>query len=379
MKVLQLTQRFPPAIGGVERHVLQLASGLRAAGVEVEVFTTDLARDVPFQRLRGDVGAFSFPVSRYRAWKLLEVPHGLGIAAPSMLFDVLSSDVDLIHAHAYGHFPTWVGGLATLLNSKPVVMTPHCDPGSLKLSRRLFDHFVPPLTLKRASRIIALTWQEASYLASLGIPRERVHVIPNGVCLEEFSGIQDMRGTSPEFTILFVGRLYPRQKGLLPLIQALALLPESVGARLRLVGEDWGGAATVAKIASRLGVSGRITIVGRLSRVDLLREYASADVFVLPSLFEPFGIVLLEAMASGLPVVASRTGGIPEIVDDGRTGCLVPPGDASALAYAIRQLAEDDALRQSLGRAGRERVISYSWKSLVPRVIEVYEKAIQGC
>lgn len=377
MRVLQLTQRFPPAIGGVEDHVLHLAIGLRGAGVDVEVRTTDLRRAVPFERFDPGSEPYPFPVVRYRAHKFADVPNGLGIAAPSMLLDALDHHAEVIHAHAYGYFPTWVGSLARSLDGAALVITPHSDAGRPRVVKRVFDRVVSRFTVARAARAIALTRHEAAHLVSLGIEEERIAIIPNGVDLGEFGGVRPARTSKPKVTGLFVGRLEPHQKGLEPLVRSLAILPRSVGFELRIIGEDWGGAALVRRLASELGVDDRITLVGRVPRENLLREYAAADLLVMPSLFEPFGIVLLEAMASGLPVVASRVGGIPEVVVDGETGLLVEPGNASEIASAVLRLAESPGLRARMGARGRERARSYSWDVLVPRVLAVYREALQ--
>src|SRR5437762_12687579 len=101
MRVLQVTQRFPPAIGGVEQHVYHLSQGLKEAGIEVEVLTTDLMRDTPFERMDGANDPYPFPVTRTRVWKLFDAPHGLGCIAPSMLKELVKSPADVVHAHAY--------------------------------------------------------------------------------------------------------------------------------------------------------------------------------------------------------------------------------------------------------------------------------------
>ena len=377
MRVLQLTQRFPPAIGGVEDHVLHLALKLQERGVDVRVATTDLRRDVPFERLPRRADAQPFPVARFPARKLADAPHGLGILAPSMLRAALRHDTDLLHAHAYGYFPTWVGSVARSLDGAALVLTPHSDGGRGGFAKRVFDRVVPRLTLQRASRVIALTHREASGLERLGVPRDRIAVIPDGVEPDECSRIPTERPIRDRVTALFVGRLYPRQKGLEPLVRALALLPPGRGVELRLVGEDWGGAALVRRLAADLGVGHRVAVVGPVPRSQLLEEYANADLLVLPSLFEPFGIVLLEAMAAGLPVIASRVGGVPEVVVDGETGLLVEPGDPSELASALLRLADDLGLRVRMGARGRDRSRSYAWDALVPRVIAVYREALE--
>lgn len=377
MRVVQLTQRFPPAIGGVEQHVYHLAVGLSRAGIEVEVLTTDLLRNTPFARIDSNVQSFPFRVTRARVWKMFEAPHGLGIIAPSMIRETMESRAEVVHAHAYGYFPTFAASIGTALDHSVLVITPHSDAGRPSWGKSIFDKLVPTLTLKMASRVIAVSRHEVAHLAALGVPPERIRLIPNGVDLAEFALMSGRRTSGSAVTGLFVGRIDPEQKGLETLVRAIALLPRSPLLRIRIVGEDWGGTESLRSLAQRLGVEDRVTIVGRLDRTALLREYTGADFLVLPSLFEPFGIVLLEAMAAGLPVVASRVGGIPEIVDDGRTGLLVDAGNPVALAEGLAALCQDENLRRSMGREARQRVTSYGWDSIVPRVLSVYAEALE--
>ena len=376
MRVVQLTQRFPPAIGGVESHVYHLAMGLAKADVPTEVFTTDLQRDTPFQRLNGDSLSLPFPVRRFRVTRLADVPHGLGIVAPSMALAALQATPDVFHAHSYGYFPTFAGGFAEFMRGIPLVVTPHSDPGGATTSKRLFDRVVPPLTIRRASRVIALTSVEAENLVRLGVPSDRIRIIPNGVDLKEFAGLPPRRPNSDTTELLFVGRCYPRQKGLEYLVKALPFLRSRESIRLTIVGEDWGGVAMLQSLARALGVERQIAFRGALPRDEVIQAYASADIFVLPSLFEPFGIVLLEAMAAGLPVVASSVGGIVDVVADGKTGLLIPPGKPLALAAGLEQLISDSSLRARMAEEARRRVFGYSWDLIVPRIVEVYREAI---
>lgn len=377
MRVVQLTQRFPPALGGVESHVCNLAVGLTKSGVGIEVFTTDLEKDVPFTRLNGGELLFPFSVRRFHASKYIDVPHGLGILAPSMLLALLETSPDLIHAHAFGYFPMIAGGLAEMMRGVPLVVTPHCDVGGATLAKRLLNWAMPAVTLRRAQRVIALTTGEAYLLVQLGVARERIRVIPNGVDLREFPPSPAPRSSSEDVTVLFVGRCYSRQKGLEYLIRAIALLAPMRKPCLRIVGEDWGGVSELQALSRSLGIEQQLEFTGRVSRADVIQAYASADVFVLPSLFEPFGIVLLEAMAAGLPIVASRVGGIPDVVEDGKTGILVEPRNAQALSRAIEILITDAPLRNRMGEEGRRRAATYSWDEVVPRIREVYEEAIE--
>ena len=131
MRVVQLTQRFPPAIGGVESHVYHLAMGLTKADVSTEVFTTDLQRDTPFRRLNGDSLLLPFPVRRFRVTRLADVPHGLGIVAPSMALAALQATPDVFHAHSYGYFPTFAGGFAGFMRGVPLVVGGRSSGGIL--------------------------------------------------------------------------------------------------------------------------------------------------------------------------------------------------------------------------------------------------------
>lgn len=377
MRVLQLTQRFPPALGGVEEHVYHLAAGLSQAGIAVEVLTTDMLRSSPFTRIASDSTSYPFAVMRLRAWKMFDAPHELGVIAPSMVRATLKSGPDLVHAHAYGYFPAFAASLASALDDVVLVVTPHSDAGRPSWRKKLFDRVVPSLTVKRAARVIAISRHEAAHLTRIGVPPDKINVIPNGVDIAEFAGLDRGRADGDGLVGLFVGRIDLGQKGLETLVRAMALLPSSHPFRIRIVGEDWSGIETLRSLAQRLGIADRMTIVGKLDREALLEEYANAHFLVLPSLFEPFGIVLLEAMATGLPVVASRVGGIPEIVVDGRTGLLVEPGNAHALAEALFRISGDDGLRHSMGREARERVKGFGWDSIVPQIISLYTEALQ--
>ncbi|EQD58967.1 glycosyl transferase, group 1, partial [mine drainage metagenome] len=115
---------------------------------------------------------------------------------------------------------------------------------------------------------------------------------------------------------------------------------------------------------------------GRRSDLEMDREYRTADMLVIPSRFEPFGLVLLEGMARGLPIIASRVGGMPEIADQSGAVLWVPPGDSTALAEAIERLADDPALRRQLGSSGPRRAEAFRWERRIPEIARVYEEAI---
>ncbi|MFZ0699050.1 MAG: glycosyltransferase family 4 protein [Thermoplasmata archaeon] len=371
LRIVELTQRFPPAIGGVERHVNDLASHLHRAGASVEILTSDLYRDRPFTRLPARTEDRPFRVRRYRALRGLPMPYGLGITVPGMTKAALRSRGAVLHAHAFGYFPTWIGQLAHRLRGLPLVITPHFDGGA---GSRLYALAVARGTLAGADRVVALTAPEARSLASLGVDRDRIRIIPNGIELEDFLPPRTVARRVGPLRILYVGRIDTEQKGLEDLLRAIAELGRATEVSLRVVGEDWGAAPTLRILSRRLGIESVVVWTGVVSPAALREEYASADLFVLPSRFEPFGIVLLEAMASGLPVIATRVGGIPEVVTDGRTGVLVPPRDPSALAAALGRLANDSELRTHMGNEGRARAMEFSWPRLIPQFLALFRE-----
>src|SRR3989441_10078267 len=159
-------------------------------------------------------------------------------------------------------------------------------------------------------------------------------------------------------------------------MKALPFLRSRGSIRLTIVGEDWGGVAMLRSLARSLGAELQLIFTGALPRAEVIQAYASAAIFVLPSLFEPFGTVLLEAMAAGLPVVASAVGGIVDVVADGKTGLLIPPGKPLALAAGLEQLISDSSLRARMAEEARRRASGYSWDLIVPRIVEVYREAI---
>lgn len=372
MQVLELTQRYPPAVGGVETTVYELVAQLRAAGIEARTVTTDMQRAHPFSRLPRHIRHGPDP-RRYRALRLAPLPLGLGIVAPGVLGEAVFAKADIVHAHAFGQFPTWAGAAAQRIRGIPLVVTPHFDSGRGRPFSDLYHRAVTWATLRRADRVIVQSGVERDLLRDLNVPPDRLVEIPSGISLDEFAE-ERMRPSRADVRLLTVGRIDLEQKGLGTLIEAMALLSRETRFQAEIVGDDWGGYAPMLALARRLGVAGQVHFRLSLPRTEVLRALRDADVFVLPSEFESFPRVVLEAMASGLPVVASRVGGVAEMVEPSGAGITVPPGDPAALADAIRQLASDAGLRQRMSVAGRKRATEFSWPTILPRYLKLFEE-----
>ncbi len=286
-------------------------------------------------------------------------------------------DCRLIHTHtARGAL---VGSLASALSDLPLVHHVH-SPTTRDSARRWINQLnslVEKGTLRRASALVAVSASMAGYLRARGYDAERITVVPNGVAVAETAVAG--RASADELTIGAVALFRPR-KGIETLLQALALVrARGCSVRLRAVGgfETPEYETSIRQLCRQLDLEGQVEWRGFQS--DVAAELGRMDMLVLPSLYgEGMPMVVLEAMAVGLPVVASRVEGVPEVVRDGVDGVLVSPGDAGGLADAIGALAADPQRSAAMGVAGRQRQREeFSDRSMAERVSHVYERILR--
>lgn len=231
------------------------------------------------------------------------------------------------------------------------------ERGVTRLSMRLAAYF-EGCNVRRADRVIATSLYAADRIVErYRVARERVQVVPEPIDLARWNAALDRapRRAPGEPAILCVAHLYPR-KQVGSLLRALTLLKSP--ARLRVVGTGPEGGDLVA-LARELRLGDRVALLEHVPFDRLVEEYRNAELFCLPSLQEGFGIVFVEAMAAGLPIVACRAAAVPEVVPDGECGMLVPPRDEPALALALERLLGDEGERKRLGAAGRQRAARY--------------------
>jgi phosphatidylinositol alpha-mannosyltransferase len=229
----------------------------------------------------------------------------------------------------------------------------------------------------RLDRIIAVS-KAAQDFADRMFPG-KYQIIPNGIDLKRFDRISEATtGPDRKLNILFVGRL-DKRKGFPYLLEAfIKIKPDYPNLQLSVVGPFEAKACQpYQKLAQAQGVTD-IEFMGYVSPEQLPNFYHSADIFCAPSIgFESFGIVLLEAMAAGVPIVASDIAGYRAVISDGQEGLLVPPAQPEALAQALRQLLDQPDRRRQMGQSGRLRAHQFSWNLVVHQVLEVYKDALQ--
>lgn len=375
--------------GGQNVHVAHLAAGLAARGHDVVVYTR---RDDPHlpDRIRTDDGYWvdHVPAGPAAAIAKDDIPPHLDELSDGLAQRWRRHPVDVVHAHF------WMSGLAAAralelaASNAPLVQTFHAlgvvkrrhqgladtsPEGRVEAETRLLDW---------SDHVIATCSDEVAELRCLGMRPERVSVIPCGVSTRRFH--PEARGATPAHTaphrLLCVGRLVPR-KGVDTVIRALAALPDTElivagGPPAELLGTD-AEVRRLRDVAREMEVADRIRFIGGVPSDQVPALITSSDIVVTGAWYEPFGIVPVEAMACGVPVLATDVGGHRDTVVEGVTGERVPPHDPEAMAVALRQLLDDDRRRQRYGAAGRRRTEElYDWDVVVRRTEVVYRTLI---
>ena len=400
MKALLLTNEYPPNIyGGAGVHVDYLSRELaKLMEVEVRCFGNQ-------HEHVGNIDVRGFGVGSPAMTCPKSLLSPLGAARRCVDFNGADINADLVHCHTWY---THLGGIMAKLNyGIPLVITVHSlEPLRPWKREQLgggydFSLWVEKTALEMSDSVIAVSEETRRDIHALfDIPQERVTVIHNGIDLFEYSSSKEPAllrklGVNPERPyILFVGRI-TRQKGIVHLVRAIRHL--NTGFQIVLCA----GAPDTPEIAAEMQMAVAearktrediVWIEKMVTRPEAIALYSGAQVFVCPSIYEPFGIINLEAMACGTPVVASAVGGIKEVVVDGETGFLVklsqmsespfeatdPEGFAFDLAAQINRLMSDPELASSMGAAGRKRAEEFfGWDAIARKTERLYQKVLQ--
>ena len=380
MRVALLTSEFPPFIyGGVGVHLKYLTQHFGdAVELDVRYFGTDAYEKE---------GLRVTPYGPWDAAKNADDPLLAKALAPlttdiAMVSRTLSAEV--VHAHTWYTF--FAGHLARMLYAVPLVVTVHSLEPKRPWKREQLGRgyelssWMERTGIENADAIIAVSGEMRKDILELfEVDPERVVVVYNGVDLEKYRPLVsvDVRaayGITGPF-VLFVGRI-SRQKGIDVLLEASGHLEKDITLVLAATSPDTPELA--AALEERVGTDRRLIWINEMVPENVLISlYTEADLFVCPSIYEPFGIINLEAMACGTPVVASAVGGIREVVADGETGLLVEPEKPLALAEAINRVMADASLRSRFSRNGRRRVEEhFSWSRIAAQTLEVYRSVI---
>lgn len=370
--------------GGQNVHVAELSRALVQRGHEVTVFTRRDDPDLPV-RVRTPHGYVveHVPAGPPRQVSKDELLPWMAEFGRYLAGRLRQEPQDVLHAHF------WMSGLAALAAGQqagiPVVQTFHAL-GTVKRRHQGAQDTSPPkrLALERllcrmADHVIATCTDEVRELQQMGVGARGTTVVPCGVDTDHFTpDLQRRAARRDRLRLVVAGRPVPR-KGVDDVIKALVLVrdAELVVAGGSSEGDSDPELQRLRAVADAHGVADRVRFVGRVAHEEMPGLLRSADVVVTVPWYEPFGIVPLEAMACGRPVIASEVGGLADTVVHGVTGLHVPPRDPRALAVAVRELAVDEIRREGFGLEGRQRVLArYTWSRVAAETESAYGRVL---
>ena len=373
---------FPPWRGGAETYAYNLARKLADRGHQVTV----LCADEPVAH-----GEYEWDGITIRRLRMLGRLYGTPLI-PTLFFELCRIDADIFHANFPSPYIAFNVAVVCALKSKKAVLTWHNDLPPVTWGARLLiethDRLILPSYLRVYGRIIATSSTYVENSRILSKMKNQVSVVPNGVDCERFhpsvdaSELRRSLRIEGKFVLLFVGALtkWHRYKGLDILLRSLRMaLDQDPDLSLVIVG-DGDLRNEYHRMTEELRLGENVIFAGDVSDDKLSQHYALADVLVLPSkdMSEGFGLTLLEANASGKPVIASRVGGIPSVVQNGHNGLLVPPNEPRELAKAILQLKQNPRQGEEMGRNGRLFAQRHDWSIVASQTEKVYEDLLSA-
>ena len=376
MKILQVSPLFPPHVGGIEKHVETLSKKLAEAGHEVTVYTSNVPKSKKHEEVNG--------VEIYRFNCLFSPLNNQFI--PGLFFKLIDKNkFDVVHVHSHLHISSNITCFSNIFKKRPIVLTSHGTvnyEGWKNIVNMLYNKTIAKWMLKSVDKIIALSSKHADILENLGADPSNITIIPHGIDLNQINLTRDtekfksLYELNDKNIVLFVGGLIPR-KGINYLIAAMKYVKsDSV---LLIVGGELQGHPGVKKALEQqvkeLGLEKKVLFLGKLTEQELEQAYLAADLFVLPSLSEVFGLVILEAMSYGKCVIASNILGPSTIIQDNKNGILFEPKNSRELGEKIDYLLANDELRKNLGTAARKEIErNYSWDVTFNKILAVYEE-----
>lgn len=397
MKILQIIPRFLPTTGGSPIHVYEISKQLIKFGHDVTVVTT---KSMHNKDIRGFSTGRPFTLkTTCPALPTFEVADGIKIYRfkpiflfwmhminPSIFIFLLRNidKYDVVHAHVYMGAESDMAAIICRLRKIPFIFTAHdllsTQCGTINLLKNLYDKTIGRYTLNTAKKLIALTQENKKQYELLGVPEDKIVVIPNGVDYEKFDGLIKSKELlksvgNPDKVILFVGRLL-KYKGAQHIIKAIPeIINDYPNTKFIFVGEDQGYKKELIKLATNLDVFDKCVFTGRVNEKEILRYYPIADAFILPSTGEGFGLVALEAIVSGTPVILASTGGLKHIVSEIGGYPLDMTGDVpEQIAENVKKVFFDPDIKKEIEREKEVIKRDYTWK----RVAEMTEKVYEG-
>lgn len=373
MKIVFINPFFWPVIGGVENHIYYLAKELIKKGHEVEVFTSNSSRVGKINK-KGDV-IDGIKIKRFNMWFKFSFS---GMFFPGLYKAIKNSDADIFHTHGYRHTHSYVYPFT----KKPCFMTPHWPiytglrPFWQDFVANLFDKLFGRRMFSNFERICVISGLEIPWVESFGVNKKKITLIPNGIPDKYFKKAKGSifrkkyKIKSKETMVLCLGRLH-KSKGF---DQVVNVAHKFKNVKFVIAGKDGGFKKEIKKLIQKNNLK-NIILVGEVSEKEKMQAFAAADIFVHPSHYEGFGIVVLEAFAQNTAILTSNKGGLPWVVSD--AGLIFKDGDLQDLKEKLGKLISDKKLRGKLAKKGLKRVQNFKWKKIAFKLEKAYRAVLQ--
>ncbi|MEA2071883.1 MAG: glycosyltransferase family 4 protein [Asgard group archaeon] len=387
LSVLMLSWEFPPfKVGGLAAHVNDLSKTLIKKGLEIHVLTCSFPETKEYELVDGvhvhRFNAYEIPAPEFLQWDL-----NMNLLMEQKAIELMEKyTFDLFHAH------DWLVASAGIslkhLYRKPLIATIHSlergrRDGLHEDGQRMIDQIENLLIQEAWHNIVCSQYMQSLCQFSFDFPPQKISIIPNGVRYDEFyldllqeelEKHHQKYVAEDEKIVGFIGRLVP-EKGVDVILRSVkTILHDHPKAKFVIAGEGW-HCANLQNLAKSLGIEDKVFFTGYLPDEDFLPFFQVVDVLVIPSTYEPFGIVALEGMATRTPIVVSDVGGLSEIVDNRWTGLKVPPNDPEALASAVVELLNNPSFGSFLVKNAFEKIKHvYDWSIIADQTINIYER-----
>lgn len=395
MKIAQLCYLYNPALGGVETHVENISKFLKEFGNNVDIYTSNFLslnckERIPLKEEVID----NISIHRKKGFVLPVSPYIQRFCFPTVIIDLLKENYDILHVQSIPSNHYTLAWFTSKIKKTPLFVTAHYSPNDLDAVykskiRSFYWKTWMKFSLKRITKLIAIVDSEKErFVKYWNIPDEKIAVIPNGVNLEEFDNIkesnvkefQEKYGLQDKRIILNVGRI-TRIKGADILITAsVPLFKKYDDLTLLIIGpiQDEQYYQSLKELVKQYNLRKRIIIISGLSRRDVLSAYKSSSIVVLPSRGEIFGITLVEGMYLKKVVIGSDSGGIPDVIENDRTGFLFksehPEDLRKKLQYALDNYSELNIIRENAHNVAKNK---YNWRLIAKRLNELYESKVR--
>jgi len=371
MRIAMVCDEFYPDIGGGPLYTTGLSTALAKLDAEPIVITHTHAGQPEEDEFEG------IKVKRLKGFVMPRLDRAISAGLARRLHEYIKfGNFDVVHGQDIYSSMALLSIHSARKRKIPSVLTCHSVHKSGGIWRLIYRPIIS--AMEHANRVIAVSGAAKGFCVALGVPGDKIEVIPNGVDLSIFNTNVDGSAMRSKLNVkqgplVATAIRLVKRKGPEHLVNAFSkVLKKMPNAKLAVAGGGTEAASLRAQI-KKLGMGKSVFMLGKLQREEVARLMVAADVFVLPSLFESFGLVLLEAMAVGTPVVCTRTQGALEIVKDGEDGLIVPPGDDDALADAIVRVLSDRQLAKRLMTSGQKTVHEkFSWEKTAKKTLALY-------